>query len=131
MSLFVDASALVALIAREPERDDFVRRIAAETALLWSAMSCWETVSALRRSHGLSLDDARRDLDLTTRHLGFTLVPIGESEREAALDAYQRYGKGRHPAKLNMGDCFAYACAKTNNARLLYKGDDFAKTDLA
>ena len=48
-----------------------------------------------------------------------------------ALDAFQRFGKGHHPASLNMGDCFAYACAKTNSARLLYKGNDFANTDLA
>lgn len=48
-----------------------------------------------------------------------------------ATAAYDRYGKGRHPARLNMGDCFAYACAKTHDARLLYKGDDFSKTDLA
>ena len=52
-------------------------------------------------------------------------------ELAIALDAYQTYGKGRHPAGLNMGDCFAYACAKVNDARLLYKGDDFARTDLA
>jgi len=50
---------------------------------------------------------------------------------ELALDAYARYGKGRHRAALNMGDCFAYACAKANRAKLLYKGDDFVHTDLA
>lgn len=66
-----------------------------------------------------------------TRENGFALVAIGERETAVALDAYQRYGKGTgHPAKLNMGDCFAYACAKTNNARLLYKGVDFTHTDL-
>jgi len=59
------------------------------------------------------------------------LVAIHLDEMHIALDAYREFGKGRHPARLNMGDCFAYACAKTNNARLLYKGDDFAQTDLA
>jgi ribonuclease VapC len=59
------------------------------------------------------------------------LVEIGAPESEMALDGYERFGKGIHPAGLNMGDCFAYACAKTNGARLLYKGDDFARTDLA
>lgn len=63
---------------------------------------------------------------------GLRLVPIGQAELVAALDAYQTYGRNSgHAAKLNMGDCFAYACTKTNNATLLYKGDDFAKTDLA
>jgi ribonuclease VapC len=61
----------------------------------------------------------------------FQLVGIGERELEIAADAYAEYGKGRHPAALNMGDCFAYACAKANRARLLFKGDDFAKTDIA
>jgi ribonuclease VapC len=56
---------------------------------------------------------------------------IGERELRLAIEAHSRYGKGRHPAALNLGDCFAYACAKANGARLLYVGDDFAKTDLA
>jgi ribonuclease VapC len=63
--------------------------------------------------------------------LGITTVPIGSAETAEAVIAHRRYGKGHHPARLNMGDCFAYACARTNNARLLYKGDDFSHTDLA
>ncbi|MFX7988757.1 type II toxin-antitoxin system VapC family toxin, partial [Acinetobacter baumannii] len=59
-------------------------------------------------------------------------VPIGEAEATIAVEAQQRYGKASgHPAQLNMGDCFAYACARTNKARLLYKGSDFAHTDMA
>jgi ribonuclease VapC len=61
----------------------------------------------------------------------FELVGIGERESEIAAEAYAQFGKGQHPAALNMGDCFAYACAKSNQAKLLYTGDDFAKTDLA
>jgi ribonuclease VapC len=57
-------------------------------------------------------------------------VPIGETEQEVALHAHARFGKGVHPAKLNMGDCFAYACARANGVPLLYKGDDFALTDI-
>ena len=59
------------------------------------------------------------------------LVPVGEAELRLALDAYVQYGKGRHKAALNMGDCFAYACAKSHGARLLYIGGDFTYTDLA
>jgi len=63
---------------------------------------------------------------------GFVLVPISDAEADVSLAAYERFGKASgHPARLNMGDCFAYACAKTNNAKLLYKGDDFKHTDLA
>lgn len=59
-------------------------------------------------------------------------MQVGAEELRVGLDAYQRFGKrSGHPAHLNMGDCFAYACARTNGARLLYKGDDFARTDLA
>ena len=62
--------------------------------------------------------------------LGIQLVTIGPKELDFATAAYARFGKGRHPARLNMGDCFAYACAKSHNAKLLYKGNDFAQTDV-
>ena len=62
---------------------------------------------------------------------GFEMVTIGQPESDLAFEAYRRYGRGRHPAGLNMVDCFSYACARTNSAVLLYKGDDFTKTDLA
>ena len=58
------------------------------------------------------------------------VLPIGEAEQIAALEAHARFGKGVHPAKLNMGDCFAYACARVHGAPLLYKGEDFALTDI-
>ena len=132
MTLFVDASALVAIIAGEAERAGLVTEIGQHPRRLWSAMSCWEAVSAMRSSYRWSMDEARREVERTADTLDLVLVPLDEAERSAALDAYQRFGKGsRHPARLNMGDCFAYACAKTNGARLLYKGDDFAHTDLA
>jgi ribonuclease VapC len=58
------------------------------------------------------------------------MVPIGGREFDLAADAHARFGKGRHPAKLNMGDCYAYACARANHARLPFKGADFVKTDI-
>ena len=72
--------------------------------------------------------------DLVERYIvaaNMSFVSIGRREWELATAAYARFGKGRHPAGLNMGDCFAYACAKANDAKLLYKGEDFEKTDLA
>ncbi len=79
----------------------------------------------------MAIDTARREVEMLAETLALRLVPVGEPELAIALDAYQIYGRGRHPAALNMGDCFAYGCAKANDARLLYKGDDFARTDLA
>ena len=132
MSLFADASALVAMIADEPERDAFLDRIGSEERVLWSAMSCWETVASLRRVRRIAPAAARREVEQAAKDLELSLVTIGPDELRVALDAYERYGRNSgHPAKLNMGDCFAYACARTNDARLLYKGDDFARTDLA
>ncbi|NLS28877.1 Ribonuclease VapC30 [Sphingomonas sp. S2M10] len=131
MTLFVDASAMVAIIAEEPERDRLVVEAVEGAPALWSAMAAWETVAALSRSREMDITAARHEAGLYADELGLTLVPIGARELELALDAYQQFGKGRHPAGLNMGDCFAYACARSHDARLLYKGDDFSKTDLA
>lgn len=132
MNLFVDASALVAIVVNEPEREQFRDSILAEPNSLWSAMSCWETVNAVRKAEGVPVEIARRVVERSAEALGLRLVGIGALELASALDAHQRYGRDSgHPAKLNFGDCFAYACAKTNGARLLYKGNDFSKTDLA
>jgi len=129
--VFVDASALIAVIAAEPEQERLAVAMRDEKQLLWSAMACWEVISGLRSSCRWPLAKARQEVELVVSRLPFRLVPIGDPERMAALDAYERYGKGSgHPARLNMGDCFAYACAKTNGARLLYKGDGFSRTDM-
>jgi ribonuclease VapC len=131
LKIFVDASALVAMIADEPEAEALTGTLEAADDRLYSPMSEWETVIALNRSYKTPFDVARTTVQGAIGELGLCQVSIGGPEGVVALDAYERYGKGRHPARLNMGDCFAYACAKTNNARLLYKGDDFSKTDLA
>ncbi|MDO6412791.1 type II toxin-antitoxin system VapC family toxin [Sphingomonas sp. BIUV-7] len=131
MKIFVDASALVAMIMGEPGSDALTLILEETLDRLSSPLAEWESVLALCRSHDVPLDIARDRVRGAIAVLDLRIVAIGERETIAALDAYERYGKGRHPAKLNMGDCFAYACAKANNAKLLYKGDDFSKTDLA
>lgn len=131
MTLFIDASAFVAMIAGEPDGANLYARMKGDRDPIWSAMSCWESIRAVHKSSAVTFEAARADVEAAASVLGLRLVPVGEVERQIALDAYARYGKGRHDAKLNMGDCFAYACAKTNGAKLLYKGDDFSKTDLA
>jgi len=94
-------------------------------------MSCWETVFALQRSYDRPAAVARVNVATYAESLPLEMAATGGEELATALDAYQTYGNGRHRARLNMGDCFAYACAKTNGAQLLYKGDDFSHTDLA
>lgn len=131
MTLFVDASAMIALIAGEPEREAIAQAIRADNDPLWSAMSCWEAVRGLHNAKDITFEQARGEAEAFAALISLRLVEVGETERRIALDAYQTYGKGRHEARLNMGDCFAYACAKANGARLLYKGQDFLYTDLA
>lgn len=132
MTLFVDASALVAMIGGEAEGEAMAEAMRADGDPLWSPISCWEAVVAVRKSRSIPLQAARREVETVAAVLPLRLVEIGEDERRIALDAHQRYGKGSGSmARLNMGDCFAYACARTNGATLLYKGDDFIHTDLA
>ena len=112
MTLFVDASALVAIIVGEADRDLLIRRVAQDDHRLWSAMSCWETVSSVRRARGTSPAVARREAEQAAQDLALQLVGVGSDELRLALDAYERFGKNSgHPAKLNMGDCFALAQA--------------------
>lgn len=128
--IFADASALIAIIAGEAEADDLADVLEAERLRLYSAISAWETVAGLCRSSAFSIPAARADLRRFLEAGGFQVVGMGEREMEFAVEAYAQYGKGRHPAALNMGDCYAYACAKANRAKLLFKGGDFGMTDI-
>lgn len=131
MTIFVDASALVAMIVPEPDGEELATAARRDGDALWSAMSCWEAVLAVSRRRGISFAAARDEVEALAVAMPFRLVGIEDDERRIALDAHETYGRGRHDARLNMGDCFAYACAKANGAKLLYKGNDFAETDLA
>ncbi len=128
----MDASAIIAIVGQESDWQTYADRADEEAELLWSAMSRWESIFGLRRLRDVTLAQARHEVERFAEEHGLIIVNIGEREAQLAIEAASRYGRGSgHPAKLNMGDCFAYACAKANNARLLYKGDDFARTDLA
>ncbi len=85
---------------------------------------------AVARRLGLSLTDAREAVRDYLRLANITVMPLPPEVGDGALDAFDRYGKGRHPASLNLGDCFAYACARHFGASLLFKGDDFSQTDI-
>ena len=132
MTLFVDASAAVAMLALEDDAEALFDTVDADDDRLWSALARWETTVAFARIRDTTTAAIANEVELLAGRLGFRLVPIAEVETALALGAHARYGKrSGHPAQLNMGDCFSYACAKANNARLLYKGDDFRHTDLA
>lgn len=130
MTLFIDASAIVAIVAREPEARVFGDRIDREEDRLTSALAVWEAARSLPERRGVSFDEARVLVNDFLRAGRVRVVPVGAEEAEAALDAHGRYGKGVHPAGLNFGDCFSYACAKRHGADILFKGDDFIHTDL-
>ncbi|TWB20424.1 ribonuclease VapC [Nitrospirillum amazonense] len=129
--IFADASALIALIVGEEDATDLADRLETHADRLCSALGVWETAAGLCRSYKLLPAEARELVQEFLKEAGFRFVDLGEREWQLAHDAYARYGKGRHPAALNMGDCFAYACAKAQGAALLYKGEDFKLTDLA
>lgn len=129
--IFADASALIAIITDEAGADGLAARIEEDREPLCSAISVWETVAGLCRSYNFSVPTAREHVRRFLNTGKFRFVTIGEREFELATEAYAQFGKGRHQAALNMGDCFAYACTKSNGATLLYMGNDFAKTDMA
>ena len=124
--IVVDASALVAIGRLEVDRALYQAALADATAASMSPANYLETGIVLVREKLLP-DQSRLDTWLTALRVEVRDdVKLGA----AALEAYLRYGKGFHPARLNLADCFAYALAKALDAPLLYKGDDFAKTDV-
>ena len=94
-------------------------------------MAIFEAAVGLARIANAPVGDALALVERFLAESKATITGIDHQTASLAVEAFDRFGKGRHPASLNMGDCFAYACAKSNKAKLLYKGVDFAKTDLA
>ncbi len=124
--IVVDASAILAIHLDEPERDSFQERILHNMGII-SPINHWE---ALVRAWAIDGDVGRAKIEKLIDILGVEVVPIDAEVTRIAADTFARFGK-RTPAKLNMGDCFAYALAKSRGAPLLFKGDDFTKTDVA
>lgn len=128
--MFVDASAWTAILLSEPEAEALRLKLAEAEIVMTSAIATWETIRAVGREAVMDLREATDEVTALQKLAAARFVPIGEIEQAVAIEAHIRFGKGRHPAKLNMGDCFAYACARTNGVPLLYKGDDFPLTDI-
>jgi ribonuclease VapC len=126
--MVIDRSVMVAILLGEPDARAFAAAIEQDTPRLFSAASLLETSIVIETRKG---DEGARDLDLLIYRAGIEIVAVDAEQAEIARMAWRRYGKGRHPASLNYGDCFAYALAKAAGSPLLYKGDDFSRTDLA
>lgn len=125
--MVVDSSAVLAILFNEPERDLFSDALAAGRVRLMSSINVLETstvVTSRKGPHGA------RELDLLLHHAEFEVVSFTADHLRLARDAYERYGKGRHPAGLNLGDCCAYALARHTGYPLLFKGNDFPRTDV-
>jgi ribonuclease VapC len=125
--MVIDTSAIVAILLGEPDGAAFAEAIEQGAPRLLSAANLLEASIVVEARKG---EDAGRDLDLFIYRAGIEIVPVDADQAEIARVAWRRYGKGRHQASLNYGDCFAYALAKASGSRLLFKGDDFTHTDL-
>lgn len=123
----IDTSAVLAILQGEPERDQFLESVGAAVRCRISAMSVLEASLILEQRRGV---DACADLDQFLREAAIEIVPFDERQIEWARVAFRRYGKGRHPAGLNFGDCAAYALSRSSGEPLLFKGADFIKTDI-
>ncbi|MEO6092392.1 MAG: type II toxin-antitoxin system VapC family toxin [Novosphingobium sp.] len=125
--MILDTSALVAILYREPEAEDFVKRIHEAAVCRISVASYVELSIVVQRQLG---PEGMRQADAFLRRAGIVVEPVTVEHGELARQAFVDFGKGRHKAGLNFGDCFSYALAKATGAPLLFKGDDFALTDV-
>lgn len=125
--MVIDPSALIAILSDEPERAEFVAAIEADASRYLSAASHLECSIVLECRFG---PEGVRAFERFADRAALAIMPVDEAQARLAFDAYCRFGKGRHPARLNYGDCFAYALACSLVQPLLYKGDDFARTDV-
>jgi ribonuclease VapC len=125
--MVIDTSAVVAILSDEPERRAFNEAIERAGACMMSAASFVEASIVIESSRGY---DGLRDFDLFLATAGIEIVPVDLEQAHIARKAFSHYGKGRHPAALNYGDCFSYALAKATALPLLFKGRDFSETDI-
>ena len=129
--MFVDASAIVAILNGEAEATKFADVLEHSAARVTSPIAVFEATLGICRVRHATVEEAAADVAEFLTMAEIECVPITEQEARTALMAFARYGKGHsHPAQLNLGDCFAYAAARNRNLPLLFKGDDFAKTDI-
>jgi ribonuclease VapC len=124
--MFIDASAIVAILLDEERGDELAILVARSALKLTSPIAIWEAIARLAREYGET--EATTRVEMLLRDGDVVVVPITAAEARIASQARARYGAGRYG--LNMGDCFAYACAKSNGVPMLFVGEDFKKTDI-
>ena len=125
--MVVDTSALIVIALDESERQQCLDAIESDPTRLISAASVLEAGIVVESRAGPEAGD---DLDQLIVQLGLEIEPVTAAQVGIARRAYRLYGKGKHPAALNFGDCFVYALAKNTGEPLLFKGDDFSQTDI-
>lgn len=126
--MVIDTSALVAILTGEPEQTRFIQAISGADQCLLSTANWVETSIVVETRYGPA---GLYYLDRLLAQANIETAAVDAKQAHQAHEAYQRYGKGRHPAALNFGDCFSYALAATRSEPLLFKGNDFAQTDIA
>lgn len=129
--MFLDASAIVAIIARESDAAALSARLGQAIEVYTSPVAVYESALGLARAGNMTIPEAVVLLDRFLEEIHARIVAISAEIGRGAVSAFERFGKGRHRAALNMGDCFAYACARSLDLPLLFKGDDFPHTDIA
>jgi ribonuclease VapC len=125
--MVIDSSALVAILLDEPDAEALAGAIARDPRRMVSAFSLLEASVVLDNRKGA---EAVAELEMLLADLDVAVVELTAAQSRTAREAYRRFGKGRHPAGLNLGDCCAYALALTLGEPLLFKGDDFPHTDV-
>lgn len=125
--MVIDTSAIVAILGMEPESARLAQAIEADPSRLISAVTLVEAGIVIESRYGAA---GGRELDLLVAKAGFQVESVTAEQSDLAREAWRRFGKGRHSASLNFGDCFSYALARISGEPLLYKGDDFSYTDV-
>jgi ribonuclease VapC len=125
--MVIDTSAVLAILQDEPERRRFAESIEAADTTRMSAATWVESSIVVEARYG---SDGLRHFDRLMERIAVEIVPVDLEQARTAREAFRRFGRGRHPAGLNLGDCFSYALARMLGEPLLFKGTDFSQTDL-
>ena len=128
--MFVDTSAIVAILCGEDDAAELARRLAAAERRFTSPVVRLEACMVLASRLDIASSQANALFDDFLEEANVSIAPINDKIGVLAVACFESYGKGRHPARLNLGDCLSYGCAKAYRLPLLFKGDDFSQTDI-
>ena len=125
--MVIDTSAIISILTAEPETKLLAHAIANDSRRIMSSFSLLEAGIVIEARKG---ESGGRELDILLHRINIEIIPFTSEQTQLAQEAWRRFGKGRHPAKLNIGDCCSYALAKYSGEPLLFKGNDFNQTDI-